>query len=64
MKPLLLKRGDVMREYAIGKHLMEAMEKSRAIPTIRIKGYKCRIYRRRDVEAFVFGQKGAGNEVA
>ena len=57
MKPLLLKRGDVMREYGVKKSLMEAIERSRALPTVKIKGYKCRIYRRQDVEAFVFGQK-------
>jgi hypothetical protein len=64
MKPLLLRRGDIMREFGLKRCLMEAIERGGVIPSLRMKGYKRRIYRREDVERFVFGEKGAGHDVA
>jgi len=58
MKPLLLKRGDVMIEYGIGKRLMEAIEKSRTLRAVMVPGYRRKLYRRMDVERFVYGARG------
>jgi len=55
MKPLLLKRGDVMREYGVSDYLMRRMQK--CLSRVRIPGYKCRLYRRGDVEEIIGGAK-------
>ena len=57
MKALLLKRGDVMRVYGVTDHLMRAIEKSKALAIVRVKGYQRRLYRRADVERFVLGSE-------
>ena len=58
MKALLMKRGDVIREFGVSDYLMRAIEKSKSLPCVRVKRFRCRLYRRSDVERFVYGQKG------
>lgn len=55
MKSLFLKRGDIIREFGITDHLMRAIDKSRTLVPVKVRGYKCRLYRRTEVEKFVLG---------
>ncbi len=56
MKSLLLKRGDIIREFGITGTLMRAIEKSRTLAPVKIAGYKCRVYRRAEVEKLILGE--------
>jgi hypothetical protein len=60
MKAVLLKRGDVMREYGVSDYLMRRIQK--CLSRVRIPGYKCRLYRRGDVEELVYRSRGHGPE--
>ena len=56
MKSLLIKRGDIIREFGISDYLMRAINRSGTLKTVKVKGYRCRLYRRSEVEKFILGQ--------
>ena len=56
MKPVLMKRGDIIREFGVSDYLMRAIDKSGALRPVKVKGYKSKLYRRMEVERFVLGQ--------
>ena len=55
MKPLLLKRSDIIREYGVSDRLMRAIEKSKTLVAVKVRGYKRRLYRRTEVEKIILG---------
>ncbi len=61
MKSLLIKRGDIIREFGVTDYLMRAIDRSKTLKFIKVKGYKCRLYRRTEVERFICGD-GKKNE--
>jgi hypothetical protein len=55
LKPLLLKRSDIIREYGVSDRLMRAIEKSKTLVAVKVRGYKRRLYRRTEVEKIILG---------
>lgn len=64
MKSLFLKRGDIIREYGITDHLMRAIDKSKTLAAVKIRGYKRRLYRRMEVEKLLMGSSSEKNSAA
>lgn len=56
MKALLMKRGDIMREYNVTDYLMRRLEKG-VLRRVMVPGYSRRLYRRSDVERLILGKE-------